>query len=467
MDEDEPAEVARSATAEIFEPVIQAQVKADKPKEISPKPTAPNGKPGKPRQTSTLSDGRGGSRPQDRDAASRPTTAPSKSSSKASRSPQEKSRWVAPDFASVSMLSPRNLEDALAERAFAEQPSRQCIGLSEAVVRDVVSVTVRDIVGIFESLLDRLLTEKKMETIRSMVVEFMTEDISATIAAGQEELKEQEIGHVLQDMRDLRSQVNETEEAWEQRFEKVSQLERALDSFSGDADDRFASLEARLRELESASVRHEELDEIRKDIAHDKGEKTDAINELFSKDEETQAQLQELQNNVSNSLATKKEVQEAHNQVMEELRQSSDDVNETLKELQSNVAWHTDVEDLDMRQRQKISSVQSDVTKAHDGLKAFGDKLDLAQQQNHEVFAKNVQVREMFSQYGELMEDLEKRLSEEQQKLNQQKVDKRDLQEKLSSVHGRLEELKVADENISNGLKELASMVSDLQARPD
>ena len=96
----------------------------------------------------------------------------------------------------------------------------------------MVSVTVRDIVGIFESLLDRLLIEKKMDRPSGLlqlrllvdaywdppgddskhgrrlsastsgrsgtksgrrvaqVVEFMTEDLSATIEAGKEELKE-------------------------------------------------------------------------------------------------------------------------------------------------------------------------------------------------------------------------------------------------------------------------------------
>ncbi|OLP93274.1 hypothetical protein AK812_SmicGene24859 [Symbiodinium microadriaticum] len=379
------------------------------------------------------------------------------------RSVQEKSRWVAPDFASVA-LSPHNLEDALTERAFAEHPSRQSIGLSEAVVRDVVSVTVRDIVGIFESLLDRLLIEKKMETIRSMVVEFMTEDLSATIEAGKEELKEKEIGHVLQDVRDLQKQMDETEGAWEQKFERVGELERAFGNFNDDASDRFANLEARLRTLEKASVRQEALDAVLKDIAQDKADKTADIDELFSKDEKTQRHLQDLQDTVSTSLASKKEVEEAMQQVLEELHQSSDDVTESLKDLQSKVAWHADVEELDMSQRQKISAVQSDVNKAHDGLKEFGDKFAAAQQQNHEVFARNVQVREMFSQYGEMMEDLEKRLAEEQQKLGQQKVDKADLQEKMSTAYGRMEELKAVDENISNGLKELASMVSDLQA---
>lgn len=459
-------EVARSATQEIYDQVLRKELgrTAEPQQEEQQQPTAPNGKPGKPRERSSVSGGQRTSRQQDRDPSSRPATAQSKSSSKASRSVQEKSRWVAPDFASVATLSPHNLEDALTERAFAEHPSRQSIGLSEAVVRDVVSVTVRDIVGIFESLLDRLLIEKKMETIRSMVVEFMTEDLSATIEAGKEELKEKEIGHVLQDMRDLHKQMDETELAWEQKFERVGELERAFGNFTDDASDRFANLEARLRTLEKASVRQEALDAVLKDIAQDKADKTADIDELFSKDEKTQRHLQGLQDTVSTSLASKKEVEEAMQQVLEELHQSSDDVTESLKDLQSKVAWHADVEELDMNQRQKISAVQSDVNKAHDGLKAFGDKFDSAQQQNHEVFARNVQVREMFSQYGEMMEDLEKRLSEEQQKLGQQKVDKADLQEKMSTAYGRMEELKAVDENISNGLKELASMVSDLQA---
>ncbi|CAE7627277.1 LAMB1, partial [Symbiodinium pilosum] len=354
--------------------------------------------------------------------------------------------------------------DALAERALAEQPSRQNIGLSEAVVRDVVSVTIRDIVGIFESLLDRLLIEKKTETIRSMVVEFMTEDISATIAAGQEELKEQEIGHVLQDVRDLRSQMNGTEQAWEQRFDQVGELERALNSSNAESSNRFASLEARLRELEGTSVRHNALDLVLKDIAQDKENKTADISELFAKDEDTQRHLAELQHAVSSSLATKKELHEATQQVLDDMHHSSDEVTETLKELQSNVAWRTDVEDLDLRQRQKVTAVLSEVHKAQEGLKELGERFDAAQQQNHEVFARNVQVREMFSQYGELMEDLEKRLTEEQRKLDQQKVEKQDLQDKMSSVYGRMEELKVADEHISNGLRELAGMVTDLQA---
>eukprot|EP00439_Symbiodinium_sp_Y106_P009176 s7483_g1.t1 len=161
-------EVARSATQEIYDQVLRKELgrTAEPQQEEQQQPTAPNGKPGKPRERSSVSGGQRTSRQQDRDPSSRPATAQSKSSSKASRSVQEKSRWVAPDFASVATLSLTAQllsHDALTERAFAEHPSRQSIGLSEAVVRDVVSVTVRDIVGIFESLLDRLLIEKKMD----------------------------------------------------------------------------------------------------------------------------------------------------------------------------------------------------------------------------------------------------------------------------------------------------------------
>ena len=41
-----------------------------------------------------------------------------------------------PSDAGLSLLR----QDALAERAFAEQPSRQCIGLSEAVARGQASL---------------------------------------------------------------------------------------------------------------------------------------------------------------------------------------------------------------------------------------------------------------------------------------------------------------------------------------
>ncbi|CAJ1426536.1 unnamed protein product [Effrenium voratum] len=393
---------------------------------------------------------------------SRPSTARVTSSRQASRGAQDKSAWVSTEFASLS-LNAENLEDTLTQRVFAEQPSRRGLGIDEAVVRDVVNTTVRDIVGIFEALLDRLLWEKKSDSIRQMVVELMTEDLSQTLAAGQDRLKEQEIGHVLDEMSRIRQEIRESEQSWEQRFQQVQQLEDALSDFRTSTEQRSQKAEEGLQSVQERYLRKEAFEKIIKEVTADTKKSSDSINEIKAQHEETQNQIKAMEATVSSKLVTKKELQEATRKAVQELQQADEKLSSSLQELQSKVAWQKDLEDLDSQRRKQIQVAQADIARAHDGIKSLGQKVDQNDQRCQEVFAKAVDVEKNFSKFGELLEDVEGRIKENLRVLEKQKSDRRELQEEMSNASSRMDELKMTDENISNGLKELAAVVTDLQ----
>mmetsp|Transcript_76956 Transcript_76956/g.152390 ORF Transcript_76956/g.152390 Transcript_76956/m.152390 type:complete len:500 (-) Transcript_76956:100-1599(-) len=97
-------------------------------------------------------------------------------------------------------LGHRLLEEGVLERSLKTQPDHASAGLSETLVRDVATSVVREIVGVLESLTDRLLLEKKHSVIRHMVAELMTEDIAESIATGRQQLRELEFGQINRDL---------------------------------------------------------------------------------------------------------------------------------------------------------------------------------------------------------------------------------------------------------------------------
>jgi len=99
------------------------------------------------------------------------------------------------------------------EKVLVSQPDRSSLGYSDVIMRDIASAVVREIVGIMESLTDRLLLEKKHGVIREMVAELMTDDIAHAVAAGREHLREGEFGCIHRDLAQLREQASEHEAA--------------------------------------------------------------------------------------------------------------------------------------------------------------------------------------------------------------------------------------------------------------
>lgn len=157
-------------------------------------------------------------------------------------------------------LTHQGLEQGLVERALVALPDHRGLGFSEVVVRDMVNVVVRDIVGIFESLLDRLLIEKKHDTIRTMVAELVTEDIAATIATGRQQLKKQELGHIVMEIERLRTEMRENEESWEEKFRLTRELRDSQDDLWAAVDARCKDLESRLGVVQHEYVHRSALD---------------------------------------------------------------------------------------------------------------------------------------------------------------------------------------------------------------
>eukprot|EP00929_Paragymnodinium_shiwhaense_P008762 TRINITY_DN112733_c0_g1_i1.p1 TRINITY_DN112733_c0_g1~~TRINITY_DN112733_c0_g1_i1.p1 ORF type:complete len:821 (-),score=262.55 TRINITY_DN112733_c0_g1_i1:114-2576(-) len=203
---------------------------------------------------STLRPGAGGG-----SQAGRPSTA------------QDKAAWSSSTYSAVAavpdyddtppILSYLDLEGSLVEKVVKNEPDRHALGLSDLVVRDMANTVVREIVGIFESLLDRLLLEKKQDTIRTMVAELMTEDLKLTIATGHEQLKKEELGHIIGDLKRLRAELQERDVIWEDRFKVTKELRDSQADLWTTLDDRCKGIEKRVGDVESDFAKRAELRE--------------------------------------------------------------------------------------------------------------------------------------------------------------------------------------------------------------
>lgn len=163
-----------------------------------------------------------------------------------------------PDSHNATAVEYPNMEQELVEQVLIKQPRNQSFGYSEVALRDMANSVVREIVGVFDSLLDRLLKEKQ-DSIRDMVAQHMTGGLAATIATGHEQLKKKEFGHFVGELERLRLEMADSARRWEERFAVTTELRESQGDLWSTLDGRLKQLEARVLRIESGFATRTEL----------------------------------------------------------------------------------------------------------------------------------------------------------------------------------------------------------------
>jgi chromosome segregation ATPase len=259
------------------------------------------------------------------------------------------------------------------------------------VVHDVVSIVVRDIVGIFESLLDRLLFEKKNDTIRTIVAELVTEDVSATIAAGREQLKRQELGHISSELGRLRMELREAEAVWEERFRVTSELRDSQDDLWVTLDERCRGSESRLGVLEREFVHGSELDARLKAVTEEMDSLRDTVSANKAKVDKAFGSFDNFQTHCKEHFLTKAMLDSMEQRVDKSLENFRAHVDTVTQDLRSDCAPKSELADLKLEHDDRIRHMSSELFHVTQDVDLLKTQLKKDQRDNASIFATKLE----------------------------------------------------------------------------
>jgi len=236
-------------------------------------------------------------------------------------------RFTEQDFS----LSHRQLEEGVLERSLKTQPDHASTGVSETLVRDVTTSVVREIVGILESLTDRLLLEKKHTVIRHMVGELMTEDIAESIATGRQQLRELEFGQINRDLEMLHKRAEGFDDKLAKHEDGITGLRASQEDLRTQVDEKLLLLQqdsekshATIQDLQAglrtARKNHEALAEEAKEL---EGSLSD-----------TKCRLLEYKNFGKEQCATREELSKTESRLLESIAGCNERTDQGLLEFQ-------------------------------------------------------------------------------------------------------------------------------------
>jgi len=386
-----------------------------------------------------------------RESVSRPGTSPRpfSSGSLPLGAPQNKAVWTSGTYQSVAAvptedaraLSHVGLEHDLIQKVVAREPNRHHMGVSEFVIRDVVNSVVREIVGVFESLLDRLLREKKHETIRHMVSEIIVDDLSATLATAHEQLKQKEIGHILSELARLRTDIRDGEAALEERLHGIKQLRDSQDDLWTAIDDRCCALEARAAIVETTCVPRTEQEEHLKAITNILEEMQNRVGRSEGIVFEWGEQVVDLRRHIENACATKSELTQADARLSSDAGASRDEALRLIQELREHAASNANHRELKASHEEAHKAQNTAMFKVQADIDSLNTRLAAAQRFCDDTFVTKYNYNEQALKVSKERGRLQATIESELQRLENLCCTKASLQELRVTVQSRSEEL--------------------------
>jgi len=316
-----------------------------------------------------------------------------------------------PDRAAL-MFSSAELERGLIDRAIAVQPNHQALGMSKMVVHDTVTAVVREIVGIFEGLLDRLLVEKKGDVLRAMVAELMTEDLAATLAVGRDQLKKQELGHITEELARLRTEFQEREVAWEQRFDITTELKDSHDDLWTTLDGRCKDIEHRLGSVETDFVQSTELNARMQAVTDEFDSLRGSVSSNTSSVDGVLQQFSGLDKHCRENFVTAATLEDRASKMDANRQEIREHMDTTLDEFRSDFARKSELQQAQTTQAERFRQLTSEVFEVSQDVDLLKTQLKKDQCTNSEMFATKVEQQTAISRVRKEREDTATELRE-------------------------------------------------------
>lgn len=393
-------------------------------------------------------------------------------------SAQDKASWNGDSYQAVGAvphrqddatlpLSQENLEIQLAARVAQAQPDRSQLGYSEVVVRDVANSVVKEIVGVFESLLDRLLTEKKESTIRSMVAELVTEDVASTIATGREQLKDKEFGHLIRELARLREDAQQRESEVDQRFKVFHDLSELENKHFKELDDKLRSLDARSGALEDGYVPKQDLRELQKDVKGKLGAVDKRLDEGSERHDTLAEAVRAFEGSCRSTYATKLQHADVERRVTTGLGDAADALRRGMDDLQMYAAAESEFARTREEHQKRLASLDAQTFESKQGLDAVNSLLHRSQQFNEEMYATKLSQREAVAAIDQQLLASHESLAGSLQAMQDAKADKAEVEESCSALSSSIGGVRDNLRNTTRTLGGLTTTLGQLQKHCD
>jgi len=409
---------------------------------------------------------------------SRPGTSPRPYSSEQQtrQGPQNKAAWTSdqlytvaavPNFDTSRALTHSELERDLTEKVLANQPDRTSLGFNEIIMRDVANSVVRELVGIFESLLDRLLMEKKQDTIRTMVAELLTEDTLKLIATSRDQLKQMELGQITGELERLGLEGREREENWEVRFKITRELSDSMDDLYATLDERCRGIENRLIAVEQNSVQRSELDQRFQHKVDEVKEMRQQVDGCHQRVETVSSQLAEQQRQCTENFVTRSELADGQKQLTTDLNACHDKLSNGLQELREYSASKAEVQSTATKLEDRLKATEHQVFEAVTSLNSLDTAVKKNQRTSEEIYCTKVVFDERVSNLQQEAKETSTRVLKTLDELEATKASKREVQEVSTSVRTSLTEINQTQAKSLTDLDRTSGQLVSLEQRVD
>lgn len=362
--------------------------------------------------------------------------------------------------------SHETLEADLAKKALAQLPDRP-MNVPEVLIREITSATVHSIVGICETLIDRLLIDKKDTVIKDMVAQLVTDDISKVIAGGRQDLERQELALLTDGHRKIREDMRAAETSWQKRFEITQELKENLAELTAEMDTHFHSTDGRLGSVEKDLVPRTEVDVRLNTVVNDLQGVHQRLATLTEGISETQQQIADLRNESEEKFATKLHLKDAEKRLNDALSTCKQETDLGLKALRDHCAAKADVATTFQEHQNRLTALDTSLAAAKKEIAEVATDLLGTKKYSEETYATKVESDKKFNALKEEMEKTHVELRSEIQKMEEQKAAKKDVDSAVGQLTETLDKVKDTLKTTSEGLESTTTDLNNLKSHND
>lgn len=357
------------------------------------------------------------------------------------------------------------LEARLIERALASQPDRAKVGYTEVVIRDIATSVVRELVGIFEALLDRLLVDKKQGTIRDMVIELVTEDARQLIATSADELKKLELDQLTKELERLGAEGKSREAAWEERFRLVDDLRESQDDLYTTLDERCRLIEERLTQAERSAIPREELQEMSRDHAVSLEALRSQADRVEQRLTTLTSQHTELEAHCRDSYAAKDELQRTAQHLNVELAARRKEMERGLSELQGQLLSRRELEETKSSMEDRMAKHSADLAAAQEEVRMLHNAVSEGRQRCDDTFVTKQDHTSARDGLEANLQALKEQVQANTQGLETTKASKQDLEKTWRALVSELREQRQRLDEVGTAGQSTAGRLGQLEDR--
>lgn len=390
-----------------------------------------------------------------------------------------KARWTTEDFGSASpphsagkALSARNpppaaLEEGLIDKALGSLAGRpgDPTAVPQMFIREVVSTTVADIVGILESLVDRLLLTKKHGTIQTMVAQLLTDHVGETLAEGAREIAKREVDALTEGHQKLTESLVRAERSWEKKFLLTHEIKESVSAAQAQFEKQEKELESRIEKVigeivsrseieskfqkiqaEMEELRKESTVNLRKELLEKVEEKTDAVHKHACETYATMDTINQISETVSKDLS---KLKSDHHERFSTIA----DTYATKEMIQAHADTH----------EEKFNEIHEKHSETHRHFHMTKVAFEEHKTDSHDLFARANDLKTLETSLKKIVKDLEAKTVGKVQQLREECATSSDVKNELDAATADRMKSNVAQDQLIKDTEILYIKLRDLQ----